>query len=124
MIEPYDSLETRSPAAREAAQFEALRAQLRSTSAPALRDRLTGVALDALTGRDMLAVLPVLRKSDLVEMQRANPPFGGLAGLAPEGFDEIFQSPGPIYEPGRSSAKDWWRFARALHAGGIGAGTR
>ncbi|MEO1721525.1 MAG: AMP-binding protein [Pseudomonadota bacterium] len=124
MIEPYDSLETRSPAAREAAQFEALRAQLQSTTAPALRDRLTGVALDALTGRDMLAVLPVLRKSDLVEMQRANPPFGGLAGLALEGFDEIFQSPGPIYEPGRSSAKDWWRFARALHAGGIGAGDR
>ncbi|MEM7496910.1 MAG: phenylacetate--CoA ligase family protein [Pseudomonadota bacterium] len=124
MAEPYDSLETRSAEEREASQFECLRAQLAGTTAPALRARLEGVTLDALTDRDVLAALPVLRKADLVEMQRADPPFGGLAALAPEGFDEIFQSPGPIYEPGRSSVPDWWRFARALHAGGIGAGDR
>jgi phenylacetate-CoA ligase len=31
----------------------------------------------------------------------------------------IFQSPGPIYEPGGTS-RDWWRMGRFLHALGIG----
>jgi phenylacetate-CoA ligase len=34
---------------------------------------------------------------------------------------KVFMSPGPIYEP-EGRAKDWWRTARALHAGGFRAG--
>jgi phenylacetate-CoA ligase len=33
----------------------------------------------------------------------------------------VFQSPGPIYEPGQIS-RDWWGFGRFLHAAGIGPG--
>jgi phenylacetate-CoA ligase len=33
----------------------------------------------------------------------------------------VFQSPGPIYEPGGVTA-DWWRMGRFLHACGIGRG--
>jgi len=33
----------------------------------------------------------------------------------------VFQSPGPIYEPG-GNGHDWWRLGRFLHATGIGAG--
>ncbi len=33
----------------------------------------------------------------------------------------VFQSPGPIYEPGGVS-HDWWRMGRFLHAVGIGPG--
>ncbi|MBL3564011.1 AMP-binding protein, partial [Rhodovulum sulfidophilum] len=36
-------------------------------------------------------------------------------------FDHVFQSPGPIYEPGCVST-NWWRLGRFLHAAGIGAG--
>ena len=36
-------------------------------------------------------------------------------------LNQIFQSPGPIYEPGMVK-KDWWRSARALNAAGIGKG--
>ena len=36
-------------------------------------------------------------------------------------LNQIFQSPGPIYEPGMTK-KDWWRSARALTAAGIGKG--
>ncbi|MGB1216108.1 MAG: phenylacetate--CoA ligase family protein, partial [Pikeienuella sp.] len=32
----------------------------------------------------------------------------------------VFQSPGPIYEPG-GDARDWWRMGRGMHAAGIGA---
>ncbi|MBU2360681.1 MAG: phenylacetate--CoA ligase family protein, partial [Alphaproteobacteria bacterium] len=62
--------------------------------------------------------LPVLRKSQLVEWQRAEPPFGGIPV---QNITHIFQLPGPIYEPG-GSGPDWWRFGRFLAACGIGAG--
>ena len=39
---------------------------------------------EAITNREALAGLPVLRKSDLVAAQSSAPPFGGLAG--PLGF--------------------------------------
>jgi len=48
--------------------------------------------------------------------QHAQPPFGGLVAQKP---DHIFQSPGPIYEPGMKS-HDWWRIGRFLHACGVG----
>ncbi len=120
MSDHYDDLETRAPEAREQALFDALRAQLRdiATRAPKLHALLGGPDADAVTGRDALAKLPVLRKSALVEMQKADPPFGGLTTRPAAEFDYIFQSPGPIYEPGMSTP-DWWRFARAFHAAGL-----
>ncbi len=33
----------------------------------------------------------------------------------------MFQSPGPIYEPG-GRGRDWWRIGRFLHACGVGPG--
>ena len=123
MTNSLDTLETRTPQEREAAQFAALRQQLDDLTAraPGLSRHLGAFELEALTDRAALARLPVLRKSALVEMQKAAPPFGGLTARPASAFDFIFQSPGPIYEPGMASA-DWWRFARALRAGGLGAG--
>jgi phenylacetate-CoA ligase len=65
--------------------------------------------------------LPVLRKSDLGAAQTAGNPFGGLTTRPAHGFAHVFQSPGPIYEPG-DTAHDWWRMGRFLNACGIGAG--
>ncbi len=81
---------------------------------------LAGVDSDAVTSIGALAELPVLRKADLVEAQRKAPPFGGLASPAST-FDHVFQSPGPIYEPGLASV-DWWRAGRFLTALGVGPG--
>ncbi|MBS0125086.1 phenylacetate--CoA ligase family protein [Thetidibacter halocola] len=102
----YDELETRSQDARETAQLAALNAQLAKTGKDPVQD------LAALAG------LPVLRKSDLSARQKAQPPFGGLpvSNLA-----HVFQSPGPIYEPG-GVTHDWWRMGRFLNACGIGPG--
>jgi phenylacetate-CoA ligase len=83
---------------------------------------LGGVEAAAVSGRAELATLPVLRKSALIEMQKADPPFGGLATRPAGEFEHVFQSPGPIYEPGLSSVPDWWRIARALHAAGFRRG--
>ncbi|WP_417525852.1 phenylacetate--CoA ligase family protein [Marinovum sp.] len=106
MSRHYDALETRSSDARAAAQREALNAQLARHG------------LDPVRDLSDLARLPVLRKSDLVAKQKAEPPFGGLPV---SNIAHVFQSPGPIYEPGGVS-HDWWRMGRFLHAAGIGAG--
>ncbi|MEM7212696.1 MAG: AMP-binding protein [Pseudomonadota bacterium] len=120
MSDFYDTLETRSTDEREAALFAALQAQIadaqaRSTGFAKLLD---GVDPAAVIDRAALAKLPVLRKSDLSALQKAEPPFGGLTTRPAAEFDYVFQSPGPIYEPGMQ-APDWWRFGRALFAGGL-----
>ena len=120
MSEHYDDLETRRPEEREASLFDRLRAQIAQAQqrAPGMARHLGGIDAAAVTDRAALARLPVLRKSALVEMQKAEPPFGGLTTRAPSEFTHVFQSPGPIYEPGLD-APDWWRFARAMWAGGV-----
>lgn len=102
----FDELETRSQDAREAAQLALLNAQL----------ALHG--MDPLESLGGLSGLPVLRKADLVARQSAEPPFGGLPVSH---VAHVFQSPGPIYEPGGIS-HDWWRMGRFLNACGIGRG--
>ncbi|MGZ2259474.1 phenylacetate--CoA ligase family protein [Roseobacter sp. A03A-229] len=108
----FDELETRSADARAAAQTEALLAQVARVRAAA-----ESCLADAeIAGLDDLPKLSVLRKSDLAAWQAEKPPFGGIpvANAA-----HVFQSPGPIYEPGGIS-HDWWRMGRFLHAVGIG----
>ena len=110
-----DHLEVRSADEREADQL----AQLLPLLA-----RINESAQSCLIGADKvqsladLRHLPVLRKSDLSTWQAENPPFGGIPT---SGVTRLFQSPGPIYEPG-GSTPDWWRFGRFLRSLGIGAG--
>ena len=115
MTDFYDRLETRSPDERHREQDAALGAILRaiSVASPDWLAAATGVK-----GQDDLPDLPVLRKFDLAAMQKAKPPFGGIEV---KNVAHIFQSPGPIYEPG-GIARDWWRIGRFLHALGIGPG--
>ena len=119
----YDALETRDPAAREASQFECLRAGLARalTAASGLAAHLEGHDPASIADRTALARLPVLRKTALAERQRAAPPLGGLTTVDPRALRHVFMSPGPIFEPG-GDGHDWWRFGRALHAAGIGPG--
>ena len=124
MTEFYDDLETRDLDTRETSLFECLRGQIAKAQAeaPGMAWHLEGVEANAVIGRAELARLPVLRKSALVEMQKAAPPFGELTTRPAAGFDHVFQSPGPIYEPGLSSVPDWWRTARALYSTGFRRG--
>ena len=135
MSEPFDALETRDPAAREAALMAALPAQVaRAQQTAALGEILGGVDATRVASRAALAALPVTRKQELLERQQrarasstAWDPFGGFAAIGwrglvrPTGARRVFQSPGPIYEP-EGLAPDYWRVARALHAAGFRAG--
>jgi phenylacetate-CoA ligase len=85
----------------------------------ALRERLSAAGLEPGDLTDVAALdrLPVLSKDELLELQLADPPFGGL--LSPEVKPRrVFQSPGPLYEIDDGAA-DPWRFAPALRLAGF-----
>jgi phenylacetate-CoA ligase len=123
MTEYFDTRETRDREERERALFAALPEQIAhaQVSSAYFSVLLKGVEAASVNSRDVLARLPVSRKSELHELQAKAPPFGGLNAVPPGGLARIFMSPGPIYDPeGRSP--DYWRAARCLFAAGFRAG--
>jgi len=131
MTEFFDLLETREPREREAALCAALPGQIAAAQATAaFAEILRGVDARAIGSRQALAQLPVTRKHELLERQKAqrgSDPFGGFSAIgwrsqgAVRHARRVFQSPGPIYEP-EGHAGDYWRFGRALFAAGFRAG--
>jgi phenylacetate-CoA ligase len=115
-----DSLEIRPPEAREESQMAMLPGLLARAVAdcPGWRDHLRGVEITAISSREALARLPLLRKSSLKDLQAARPPYGGFATTVPGRLGRTFMSPGPIFEP-EGLGHDWWRSARALYAMGV-----
>jgi phenylacetate-CoA ligase len=125
----YDVLESRSPAAREAALLAALPAHIAHAQqhAPAMARALQGVNAADMTTRAALATLPVTRKGELHAQQKAareqgSGVFGGFSavGYGPR-MPRVFASPGPIYEP-EGTSRDYWRMARAIYAAGFRSG--
>jgi phenylacetate-CoA ligase len=121
----FDKLETRSPKRREAqlmAELPRLIAHAKKR-APGFARILADVDARKIKTRKALAALPVTRKSDLVTLQKALPPLGGLNATPVEKLGKLFISPGPIYDA-EGRGKDWWRTARGLFAAGFRAGDR
>jgi phenylacetate-CoA ligase len=121
--EYFDTLETRSPEARERAQLAALPARiaLAKSRTTAYAQIFADFNPASITTRAALARLPVTRKSELLELQKAERPFGGFAAAKWGEARRVFASPGPIYEP-EGSGPDYWRLARPLFAAGFRAG--
>ncbi|MDX1742929.1 MAG: phenylacetate--CoA ligase family protein [Ruegeria sp.] len=118
----YDALETRSADQRASDQAKALKVQLqRAQAAPGFEAHLAGADIGQVSEIADLVKLPVLRKAHLAQAQATRPPFGGFTVKPARHFHHVFQSPGPIYEPG-SIDPDWWRMGRFLHAAGVGPG--
>ncbi len=131
MNDYFDALETRTPAQRETALMAALPLQIAHAqkSSSAMAEILVGVAAHSVNSRQALAKLPVTRKSDLFDRQKAAralpgavESFGGFSALVrgPK-MPHIFSSPGPVYEPGGATL-DYWRAARSLFAAGFRSG--
>jgi phenylacetate-CoA ligase len=119
----YDRQEVRDPQEREVSIFHALPGLIRHAldNAPFFAERLAAVEPDSVVGRADLARLPVLRKSDLGELQAKRGPFGGLTATPIARLARLFASPGPIYDP-EGARTDYWRFARAMYAAGFRTG--
>jgi phenylacetate-CoA ligase len=108
---------------RETEQFAALRAQIAHAQSQSayFAGVLKGVAPADIKNRGALAALPVTRKSDLIELQKAALPFAGMTALPPAVLGRVYMSPGPTFDPEGRRA-DYWRLARAMHAAGFRAG--
>lgn len=81
---------------------------------------LAHIDADKITSRELLAQLPITRKSDLMQLQSKNSPLGGLNAKTAN-IGRIFQSPGPIYDP-ENTSDDWWRMGQAFYAAGFRTG--
>jgi len=118
----FDDLETRSVDERAAELADILPSQIaRAKALGGYKTTLADITARDITSATALAQLPVLRKSVLSQAQGSASPLGGFTTRNVTGFGHIFQSPGPIYEPGGIEI-DWWRMGRFLHACGIGSG--
>ena len=120
----YDARETRDPSERERDLLARLPAQIAHAQAKtaAFAKLLADVDPATVSSREALAALPVIRKSELLELQKTARPFGGFAAVRwGSGCARVFASPGPIYEP-EGSRRDYWRLARAFYAAGFRAG--
>lgn len=124
-----DALETRDPAARESALLAALPGQIAHAqkNAPAFAEILKDINAADITSRNALAKLPVIRKYELLEKQKASRAAGGSvfgdfsAVSYGQQMPRVFSSPGPLYEP-EGSRPDYWRMARAIAAAGFQSG--
>ena len=72
--------------------------------APGLKSRFTAAGFDpaAVTSVADLSRLPVMKKEELLKIQRDNPPFGGFLASDLKDIGRIYVSPGPIFEPALS----------------------
>ncbi|APE46083.1 phenylacetate--CoA ligase family protein [Sulfitobacter sp. BDSS02] len=72
--------------------------------APGLKSRFTAAGFDpaAVTSVADLSRLPVMKKEELLKIQRENPPFGGFLASDLKDIGRIYVSPGPIFEPALS----------------------
>ena len=122
MTEYFDARETQDPEARERDLAARLPALVRAAlSAPGWRAHLGNVNPADINSRAALSKLPVLRKADLIELQKARPPFAGFVAGPLSAFGRLFTSPGPIFET-EGKHDDAWRSARGLFAAGFRPG--
>ena len=118
----FDDLETRSSDQRSTESSVLLKEIIQlAANLEGYRDTLGRADSSIFNSLDDLPSLPVLRKSELSERQTRGNVLGGYSSKKSFEFAHVFQSPGPIYEPGGIS-HDWWRIGRFLHALDIGAG--
>lgn len=119
----FDELELRSPAQRQAEQLVQLKAQVayaKSNSAYFANSLADYTDLETL---DDLQKLPLVRKSDLMDLQNPDAPFANMNAVPMTGMKNLFISPGPIAEPmGRQENEH--RLTRAMAAAGIDANDR
>lgn len=114
----FDDLEQRDPQQRQAEQLAQLKAQIAYARE---NSRYFGDILaksDPVETLEDLQKLPVVRKSDLMDLQTSDAPFAGMNAVPMVGLKNLFLSPGPIAEP-MGQQENEHRLARAMAAAGI-----
>ena len=122
--EYFDELETMVVSTRESYLNQKLadavdHAYRNAPAAAEMMDK-AGVKPVDIRGMRDLEKLPIIRKTDLIERQKRDPPYGGFLAIPPERVERVFISPGPIYEPIQHSGIKW--FAKSFWAAGFRKG--
>ncbi|WP_298281661.1 hypothetical protein [uncultured Bradyrhizobium sp.] len=91
--------------------------------APGLKARFDAAGFDPAKVSSLadLSRLPVMKKEELLKLQRANPPFGGFLATDLKDIARIYVSPGPIFEPALPSGGGHG-LDLLFQAAGVGAG--
>jgi phenylacetate-CoA ligase len=120
----FDELETMPPSTREKYLNQKLADIVKHAyhNAPAAKGIFDKAGISPAQIRTIknLEKLPITRKPDLIELQKAHPPYGGFSTIPPEDIERVFLSPGPIYEPIQHSGIQW--FAKSFWAAGFRKG--
>ena len=72
-----------------------------AAKAPGLKARFEAAGFDPAKVSSLadLSRLPVMKKEELLKLQRETPPFGGFLAADLNDIARIYVSPGPIFEP-------------------------
>ncbi len=120
----FDELEIMSPKEREKYLNQKLSEAVDNAyqNAPATREIFdrAGVSPSQIRTVKDLEKLPITRKTDLIELQKSKPPYGGFLTIPEEDVNRVFISPGPIYEPLHAETVKW--FAKTFYAAGFRKG--
>ena len=92
--------------------------------APTIKARFNkaGIKPSAVSGIKDLDNLAILRKDELVELYKNNPPFGGLVTVPIQRLGRVYVSPGPIYDPHHQDESFWRRNIHLAEAVGFRKG--
>ncbi len=126
MTEFFDAKETMTAEERESYLNERLRwvVQYAYERTQSMKDRLDGAGVapsQIRTIRDLEAI-PIIKKDDLIDLQKDNPPFGGLLAVPIEEVRRVYVSPGPIFEAQSDSEDFWHRQMQIIHGMGFRRG--
>jgi len=80
-----------------------------------------GLTLADLRSLEDWPRIPMLRKKELLALQKSGPRLGGLLACDFGGLSRIYQSPGPIYDP-EGSSRDYWGWTDGFYAAGFRSG--
>lgn len=121
----YHEWERESGESRRKRQWEAVQRLLGRAwrEAPAFKARLEGGGMvpGDVQGWDDFARIPVLRKKELIALQRSGPRLGGLLTSDLGALRRLYFSPGPIADP-EGDGPDYWGWAEAFFAAGFRKG--
>jgi phenylacetate-CoA ligase len=112
-LPPFEAMEKMSHKERQKVLDEQLKwlVAYAYEKAPATKERFdkAGIVPSKVSGIKDLDNLPLLRKDELVDLYKANPPLGGLVTVPITELERVYVSPGPIYDPHHSSETFWQR---------------
>ncbi|SDL51608.1 phenylacetate-CoA ligase [Maridesulfovibrio ferrireducens] len=120
----YDQIEQDTSEARKARQLDKIKTVISKAmdSSKEFQTRMgsAGLTADDINDLDSFSKIPVLRKKELLNLQR-DKGLDWLLTATPGELSRIYQSPGPLFDP-EGREKDYWGWTEGFYAAGFRPG--